>query len=319
MKLGGLTLATPFLLSPMESVSDAPWRRLCWSLGAGFTWTEMIRARGITRNNRSTLELIDSWDAEVPTGLQLMVVNEGELEEALARIERLATSTHPHFQNLRAVDLNFGCPSPEVIRVGAGPALLKRKHKLRAIFEVLRRFQRSTSLPIRAVTAKIRLGLNRMEMDQQVYLPIVELANELLDALTVHARHAREASNTAAHWAAIAEVKRRATIPIIGNGDVTSLDSAQRLMRETGCDGVMVARGAIRSPWIFRELTGRGSGLPTLEELDRAEAEWREGATRLGSKPKFFEWHAEGFRRMRARVTGQALAGPSMPKTEHMA
>lgn len=318
MKLGGLELATPFLLSPLESVSDAAFRRLCWSLGAGLTWTEMIRARGIVRNNKSTLELIDSFDADVPTGLQLMVVNEQELSEALDAVERLGHSTHPHFRNLVAVDLNFGCPSPEVIKVGAGPALLKRRNKLKAIFEVLHGWKQRTSLPVRAVTAKIRLGLNRAEMDQKVYLPIVELANELLDGLTVHARHAREESTTPAHWEALAEVRRAAKVPIIGNGDVTSLDAAQRLMRETGCDAVMIARGAIRSPWLFRELTGRGSGQPTLAELDEAETTWRARATELGSKPKFFDWHTEGFRRMRARLTGQALSGPSMPATDHM-
>ncbi|MCA2977487.1 MAG: tRNA-dihydrouridine synthase family protein [Myxococcaceae bacterium] len=318
MRLGGLELATPFILSPMESVSDAAYRRLCWSLGAGLTWTEMIRARGLVRNNRSTLELVDSFDADVPTGLQLMVVNERELAEALEVIDRLAGSTQRHWRNLVAVDLNFGCPSPEVIKVGAGPALLKRRNKLRALFEVLRAWRARTALPIGAVTAKIRLGLNRIEMEQKVYLPIVELANELLDGLTVHARHAREESTTPAHWEAIAEVKRLARVPIIGNGDVTSLDSARRLMRETGCDGVMIARGAIRSPWLFRELTGRGPGTPTLAEVDAAEAAWRERATVLGSKPKFFEWHAEGFRRMRARLGGQPLPGDAMPRTEHM-
>lgn len=317
MKLGSLELATPFVLAPLESVSDAAFRRLCWSLGAGFTWTEMIRARSLTRNNRSTIDLIDSFDADVPTGVQLMVVNEVELEEALAKLEQLAATTHPHFRNLQAVDLNFGCPSPEVIKVGAGPALLKRRNKLRAIFEVLQGWKRRTSLPIGAVTAKIRLGLNRQEMDQKVYLPIVELANELLDGLTVHARHAREESTTSAHWEAIAEIKQRATVPIIGNGDVTSFETAHRLMRESGCDGVMVARGALRSPWLFRELTGQGPGQPTLQELDRAEAEWRSRATSLGSKPKYFEWHAEGFRRMRDRLSGRATS-LALPANEHM-
>lgn len=318
MKLGRLELASPFLLSPLESVSDAAFRHLCWSLGAGLTWTEMIRARGIVRNNKSTLDLIDPFDAEVPTGLQLMVVNEREVTEALEAIDRLAATTHPHFKHLIAVDLNFGCPSPEVIKVGAGPALLKRRNKLRAIFEALEAWKAQTKLPIGAVTAKIRLGLNRAELDQKVYLPIVELANELLDGLTVHARHAREESTTPAHWEAIAEVKQRATIPIIGNGDVTSLEAATRMMTETGCDGVMIARGAIRSPWLFRELNGRGSGQPSREELDEAEVRWRRRATELGSKPKFFDWHTEGFRRMRARLDGTTVAGPAMPANEHM-
>jgi len=318
VKLGSLSLSSRWVLSPMESVSDAAFRRLCASLGAGFTWTEMIRARAVTRHNKSTLELIDTFDSEVPTGVQLLVVNERELQETLEHLDRLAASTHPHFKNLKAVDLNFGCPSPEVIKVGAGPALLKRHHKLRAIFEVLKAWKAKTSLPIGAVTAKIRLGLNRAELDQKVYLPIVELANELLDGLTVHARHAREESTSPARWSALAEIKARATVPIIGNGDVTSLADATRLIAETGCDGVMIARGAIRSPWIFRELTGSGAGQPTLQELDVAEAAWTARAIELHSKPKYFEWHVEGFRRMRARLRGEPQRGAAMPATEHL-
>ncbi|MEW5738819.1 MAG: tRNA-dihydrouridine synthase family protein [Myxococcota bacterium] len=319
LRLGTLSLASPFILSPMESVSDAAFRRLCWELGAGFTWTEMIRARGIVRNNKSTLELIDSFEADVPTGVQLFVVNEQELVEALGRIEALAATTHPHFANLRAVDLNFGCPSPEVIRVGAGPALLKRRAKLRAIFEALAAWKRRTSLPIGAVGAKIRLGLNRAEMDQKVYLPIIELANDTLDYLVVHARHARQQSTDKPTWSAIAEVKARARIPVIGNGDVFSADDWARMKQETGADGAMIARGAIRSPWLFRALTGKGAAEPTRTELDTAQAAYEERASRLGTREKFREWHREGFRRMRARLEGRPESAGALPPNEHMA
>jgi tRNA-dihydrouridine synthase len=318
LRLGAISLASPFILSPMESVSDAAFRRLCWEQGAGFTWTEMIRARGIVRNNQSTLALIDSHDAAVPTGVQLFVVNEKELALALGRIEALAATTHPHFRNLRAVDLNFGCPSPEVIRVGGGPALLKRRAKLRAIFETLSAWKRRTSLPIGAVGAKIRLGLNRVEMDQKVYLPIIELANDTLDYLVVHARHARQRSRDPPTWSAIGEVKARAQIPVIGNGDVFSREDWERMQRETGADGAMIARGAIRSLWIFRALTGRGRPDPTRDEVDAAEARYEALASRLGSRPKFRQWHREGFRRIRARLAGQPVDGAAMPKNEHM-
>lgn len=318
LRLGSLELQSPFLLSPMESVSDAAFRRICWQQGAGYTWTEMIRARGIVRNNKSTLELIDSHDPEVPTGVQLFVVNEKELAEALAKLDALAQSTHPHFRNLTAVDLNFGCPSPEVIRVGAGPALLKRRAKLRAIFEALAAWKQATSLPIGAVGAKIRLGLNRLEQDQKVYLPIIELANDTLDYLVVHARHARQESTEEPTWSAIAELKARARIPVIGNGDVVTPEDWERMRRETGADGAMIARGAIRSPWVFRALTGKGPGEPTREELDAAEAEYDALATRFGSKEKFRAWHREGFRRMRARLEGKPVSGAAIPKNEHM-
>lgn len=303
MKLGSLDLSSPFILAPMESVSDCAYRRVCWDRGASLTWTEMIRARGLTRNNKSTFELIDTFDPEVLTGIQLLVTNEKELVEALSKLEG---STLPHLKNLRAVDLNFGCPSPEVIKIGAGPALLKRRNKLAAIFAALAEWKKTTTLPIGAVGVKIRLGLNRMEMDQKVYLPIVELANEHLDYLIIHARHARQESTDEPTWSAIAEAKQRARIPIIGNGDVVTREDWERLTRETGADGALIARGAIRSPWVFRGLRGLGSGEPTsLEELAAAEAQYFTLAKQYGTKPKFLEWHTEGFRRMRARLEGK--------------
>lgn len=315
LRLGGLELANPFLLAPMESVTDAAWRRLCWEQGAALTFTEMIRARGIVRNNKSTLELIDTTDPEVPTGVQLLVANERELLEALQKLEKLAATTHPHFRNIIAIDLNFGCPSPEVIKVGAGPALLKRKAKLGLIFEALAHWKKTTTLPVKAVGAKIRLGLNRPEQDAKVYLPIVELANASLDWLTIHARHARAQSADPATWSAIAEATARATIPIIGNGDVFTRADFDRLVTQTGAAGALIARAAIRSPWVFRGLTGKGSHTPTLTEIDVAERAYRERST--ASKPKFLTWHAEGFERMRKRLAGDD-SGRQMPATEHM-
>ncbi len=318
LKVGSLELNSPFLVAPMESVSDAGYRRLVWQQGAALTWTEMIRARGLVRNNKATIDLIDTFEADVLTGVQLMVANEGELQAALHKLDSLAATTHPHFQNIRAVDLNFGCPSPEVIRVGAGPALLKRKAKMRVILETLAKWKQTTSLRIGAVTAKIRLGINRVEQDQKVYLPLVDIANDTVDALIVHARHARQESTEPAKWEAIAEIKARARIPVIGNGDVVSREDAQRLYDVSGCDGFMVARGAIRSPWVFRELRGLGSGSPSLGEIDEAEKTYLELAERYGTKDKFRAWHEESFRRMRARARGERPGGPALPPNEHM-
>ena len=315
LKLGSLELSSPFILAPMESVSDCAYRRVCWDRGASLTWTEMIRARGLARNNKSTLDLIDTFDPEVLTGVQLMVANEKELSEALEKLEKPT----PHFKNIRAIDLNFGCPSPEVIRIGAGPALLKRRGKLETIFKTLRDWQKTTSLPIGAVGAKIRLGLNRLEQDQKVYLPIIELANEHLDYLVIHARHARQNSADKPTWSAIAEARALAKIPIIGNGDVVTREDWERLSRETRADGALIARGAIKSPWVFRGLRGEGSGQPTSEaELDAAQTQYLTLAERYGSKPKFREWHQEGFRRLRARLNGEPEKGPAVPPNEHM-
>jgi tRNA-dihydrouridine synthase B len=318
LKLGSLELSSPFILAPLESVSDCAFRRICWEQGAAFTFTEMVRARGIVRNNKATLDLIDTFDAETPTGLQLMVTNEAELQSALDTVEHLAATTHPHFKNIRIVDLNFGCPSPEIIKIGAGPAMLKRRAKLELIFAALKGWKQRTSLPIGAVGAKIRLGLHGGEQAAKVFLPVVDLANEHLDYLTVHARHAREESKDVPSWSAIRESKQRAKVPIIGNGNVFGHAEWVKLFNKAQCDGALIARGAIKSPWVFRELKRQGPGEPTFDELTAAESRYAALAKQYGSKEKFVKWHTEGFRRMRARLEGTGAQELEIPANEHL-
>jgi tRNA-dihydrouridine synthase B len=318
LQLGRLACKNPFILAPLESVSDAAFRRLCHRLGASLTFTEMIRARGVAQNNKSTLELIDSVHPEVPTGLQLMATGETELAQALQTLERLAATTHPHFANLVAIDLNFGCPSPQIIRIGAGPALLKRRAKLQRMFETLRSFQQKTQLPIAAIGAKIRLGLHRQEQQQKIYLKVVEQAAQTLDYVTIHARHARQDSAESPNLSALAEAKATAKIPLIGNGGLFTADQVNSMSTKTRCDGFLIARGAIQSPWIFRELTSSGHRLPSLDELFDAREAYFDEAKRLQSKPKFLQWHTEGFRRIEQRLKGEKLESTAMPKNENL-
>lgn len=313
---GGLTLASPFLLSPMEGVSDVAFRRLCFAQGAGLTWTEMIRARGIKGRNKSTLDLVDTLDAETLTGVQLLVTGAQELFHAVDVLEQLAATTHPWFKNIRSIDLNFGCPSPDVIRIGAGPALLKRRAKLGAIFQALADIKKRGALSVASVSVKIRLGLHQGEQDHKVYLPVVEMANDTVDHLVVHARHAKQRSRDAPTWSAIGEAKAVAKIPIVGNGDVRTRADAERMHQETGCDGFMIARAAIKDPWCFRELRGLG-GPPCAEELRAARSAYDELATRLGTKEKFRAFHAENFARMLAAGSGSA-GDVVIPKNAHM-
>jgi len=299
LRIGALDLQSKYLLSPMEEVSDAGFRRLCCRLGAGITWTEMIRASGIVRRNKATLDLIDTHDPETLTGIQLLAVNERELAVALYTLDQLANSTHPHFMNIRAVDLNFGCPSPDVIRIGAGPALLKRTNKMATMFDKLGHWRKTTTLPIGAIGAKIRLGLNQMEQEHKVYLRLVDAANAHLDYLTVHARNAKQRSRDPPTWSAIREIKELSKIPVVGNGDVFTPADAERMFAETGCDGIMLARAAIRSPWIFRELCGAGAGKPSLDEINSAEKEYSAFSAQHGAKQKHRDFHRENFAKMR--------------------
>ncbi len=313
LALGTLSLQSKYILSPMEEVSDVGFRRLCYAQGAGLTWTEMIRASGIVRKNKATLDLIDTHDPDTLTGIQLFAVNERELAVALYRLEQLAHSSHRHFMNIRAIDLNFGCPSPDVIRIGAGPALLKRTSKMEAMFDKLAHWRKTTKLPIGAIGAKIRLGLNQQEQDHKVYLRLVEPASRHLDYLAVHARHAKQRSRDPVSWGAIGEIKAIARIPVIGNGDVAGEDDAQRMLAQTGCEGVMLARAAIRSPWVFRELTGTGPALATPDEIDAAEREYLAIAQRFSTKPKYVAFHRENFARMRG------AGAPVVPRNSNLA
>ena len=311
---GGLTLPSPFLLAPMEGVSDAGFRRLCAEAGAGFGYTEMVRARGLTKRNHSTLTLVDTVDADTPVGVQLLAVSDVELRATFEVLAELSRSTHPHFARIVAIDLNFGCPSQDIIRIGAGPALLKRRAKLRAIFEALADLKKRAVLPsVQSVSAKIRLGLNEQERAHKVYLPVVEMANDTLDHLVVHARHAKQRSRDAPSWSAIGEAKAHSKIPIVGNGDVFTREDALRMHQETGCDGFLIARAAIRDPCCFFAL--RGEAEPTAaDKLARAEAAFARFAP---TRDKHRVFREELLVRMRAQAAGQRVEA-RIPDNAHL-
>ena len=319
LQLGGLTLQSPFLLAPLEGVSDAGFRRLCFEQGAGLTWTEMIRARGLAKRNKSTLDLVDTFDADVPTGIQLLTTAPNELLDALGVIESLAATTHPHFKNICAIDLNFGCPSKDIVQIGAGPAMLKRRGRMTAILQALATWKTTTTLAIKAVSCKLRLGMNAKEAEHQVFLPVVEAASGVgLDFITIHARHAGMRSRDPAMWSAIAAAKKASTIPLIGNGDVTCRADAERLREQSGCDGFLIARAAINSPFVFRELRGRGSLLPTVDEVQRERTRYEETAERLQTKEKYRIAHRDGFDRLLRIARGEAGGTVMVPKNSHM-
>ncbi len=308
----------PFWLAPLEGVSDVGFRRLCFTLGASLTFTEMIRAKALARRNKSTHNLIDTTDADVPTGVQLLATSATELTDALGVITEQAATTHPHWQNICAVDLNFGCPSRDVVQAGAGPALLKRRAKITSILQALADWKKSAppSLPkLRTVSCKLRTGLNHNEHTHQVFLPVVEAANAVgLDHVTIHARHAGQRSRDKADWRAIAAAKKVSRIPVIGNGDVMSRADAVRMHEQTGCDGFLIARAAINSPWIFRALTEQGDAMPTVAE---AEAAWSRYREQPQVAEKYRTFHDDNFARIVAVARGEQRSSV-VPKNAHM-
>ena len=347
MRVGALILRSRAWLAPLEGVSDAGFRALCARHGAGLTFTEMVRASAVGRRNAAALALIDSHDASTPTGLQLLASTPDELLSALRAIEELADAAFPHFANIRAVDLNFGCPSPAVLRDGAGPALLHRRSRVRSLFRALVEWRTRTSLSVGAVGAKLRLGLNAREaVRDRVFLDAGRAAaEEGLDFISLHARHAAQPSSSPPDWTAFARMRTaleegsaRAGTPrpvLIANGNVRSRADADALVHSGGADGVMLARAAMRCPWIFSQFRGlscdapppsvtRSPSLswdsidvwPTVEQVNEAEEAWLAwGAHGRGTRDKHRQFHRANFARLRSPVAHAALTEAA---TEHM-
>ena len=235
------------------------------------------------------------------------------------QLETLSNTSRPHFKNIQVIDLNFGCPSKDIIGEGGGPALLKRKTKLYSIFKALVDRKRRSPWPkLGVVGAKIRLGLNQKEQSQKVYLGVVEIANLAgLDYLTVHARNAAQRSRDDVTWSAIREVKEIADMPVIGNGNVKSYADMCRLQLETRCDAVMLARAAIANPWIFRDIQFRNlqNTVPLLDEVHKAAEEYIQWAELAETKAKYLDFHRSNFARLREnRFESKIL----IPRNIHM-
>jgi nifR3 family TIM-barrel protein len=246
---------TPLYLAPQAGVSESPFRRLCREFGADVVVTEFVSAEGIVRKNERTLDYLRFDEEERPIGVQIFGADPGRMAEATALVTEVFA---PDF-----VDINFGCPVKKVVKRNGGSGCLRDLDLVQAI---IRACVDATRLP---VTAKIRSGFDQSTRDP------VTIGLRCQDAgarvLTLHPRTRADMYSGHARWEEIAAVKEALDIPVIGNGDVRSGEDALRMREETGCDGVMIARGSHGDPWIFKEaraaLDGRPiPGPPTVEE-----------------------------------------------------
>ena len=312
-QLGGWKLRGRVVLAPMEQVTDCAFRRLCFELGASFTWTEMVRAASLLKRNNSTTSRIDTLDPSTPTGVQLMVSSASELKKTLQLLEERAQSDKVFWaRGIHGIDLNFGCPSPHIINDGLGPAMLSRPQILRQLFDTLAEWRAKQSvLPVGAIGAKMRLGLNEDEEEREVYLRAIQSAKGRLDYVCLHPRHARDESKIPARWEHIRKAKEVAghRLAIIGNGDVFSRKDAARMIRETGCDAVMIARGATKTVGAIFDPSWDDSDVAVVERVAEIESRLNELSTKFGDRdrPRLAEYHRESFRRVRARGSRQAL------------
>jgi tRNA-dihydrouridine synthase B len=242
------------LLSPMAGVSDLVFRAICRAHGADVTYCEFVSANGLLQGNQATLDLVELAKDEHPVGIQLFGSEPGVLAEAAVEAEKLEPDL---------IDINFGCPVKKVVKKNGGSALLCNVPLME---QIVRAVVAATRLP---VTAKIRIGWSH---DSLNHLEVTRMLEEAgVCAVTVHGRTRDQKFTGRADWSAIAQVKAVARVPIVGNGDVWTGEDFLRMKRETGCDAVMIARGAIGNPWIFGEVKAARRGLawspPTVGQV----------------------------------------------------
>lgn len=237
LKIGNVTIDSPVILAPMAGVTDLPFRLLCRRKGAGLLCMEMVSAKAIYYHNRNTEALLEIHPEECPVSLQLFGSEPALMGEMAKRIEERPFSI---------LDINMGCPVPKVVNNQEGSALMKNP-KLAG--EIMSAVVKAVQKP---VTVKIRKGFDENHINAVEIAKIAEDSG--IAAIAVHGRTREQYYSGKADWDVIRQVKEAVSIPVIGNGDVTDPYSAQKMMDETGCDGVMVARAARGNPWIFRQI-----------------------------------------------------------------
>lgn len=243
LKIGQLVLPHPIMLAPLAGITNLPFRLICRRQGASLAYTEMVSVNGMVREGEKTKALLASLPEDRPLGVQLFGSDPQTLAQAAAMVADQAD----------LLDINMGCPVRKVVAGGAGAALLKEPARIR---DILRAVRATTSL---SLTIKIRSGWHS---DEQVYQEVGRIAEgEGCDAITLHPRSRSQLFTGQADWQLLARLKATVSMPVIGSGDLFTADDCRRMLHETGCDGVMIARGALGNPWIFRQIRELLGGL----------------------------------------------------------
>ncbi len=235
MKIGSLQLDNNIILAPMAGITDLPYRLIMKRFGAGLVFTEMISANGLFFNGAATRELLQTVAEERPLGIQLF----GESADRLAEAARIVSPGGD------LIDINLGCPVRKVVRSGAGSALLNDPSKVGQIVAAVRR---ATTLP---VTIKLRSGWDQTSLN---FLEIAHIAvEEGVDAITLHPRTRCQGFGGYANREHIRQLKERVAVPVIGSGDIFTVDDIKTMFIETGCDAVMIGRGGYGNPWLIQQ------------------------------------------------------------------
>ncbi len=312
LKIGNVELANSYILAPMAGVTDLPFRLLCKEQGAGLLCMEMISAKAIQYNNRNTKALLEIHPEEEPVSLQLFGSDPEVISEIAKRIEELPFAI---------LDINMGCPVPKIVRNGEGSALMNQP---KLVYEIVSKTAKAIQKP---VTVKIRKGFNEESINAVEIAKIIEDAGAA--AVAVHGRTREQYYSGKADWDIIRQVKEAVSIPVIGNGDVVSGESALAMMRETGCDGIMIGRGAQGNPWIFSELveyekTGVMPQRPSNEELKemmlrhaRLQIQYKGEYLGIREMRKHVSWYTTGLKNS-AKLRGEINAVESYAELEEL-
>ncbi len=245
LKIKDLKLENNIILAPMAGITDMTFRTICKEFGAGLVTTEMVSAKGLYYKDKKTQELMKTNEHDKPVALQIF----GNEPAIMAYVVENIIND---MKNIDIIDINMGCPAPKIVKNGDGSALMKNP-KLAG--EIVKKVKDVSKKPL---TVKFRSGWDANSINAVEFAKIIE-ANGA-DAVTVHGRHRDQFYSGKADYNIIKMVKDSVKVPVIGNGDVFSVEDAKRLINTTNCDGIMVARGVLGNPWLIRNLVNAMNG-----------------------------------------------------------